>query len=188
MEQKISNREFALPIGLVAPFDYQFQFLNKEEEQFGNDASLLCPYFSSKENQCSVWDYRGVVCTSFYCRSDYGQSGQKFWAVLSDYLSYIEMSLAEECLVQLDFSPRDLSDQLFYLNKREFESNEVEQKNLDEKIDKKLWNGYKDKVDFYKKCFELVKSINRDQFKEILGRQGQELEKEVIDYANRRKN
>ncbi len=188
IEQKISNREFALPIGLVAPFDYQFQFLNKEEEQFGNDPSLLCPYFSTEENQCTVWEYRGVVCTSFYCRSDYGQAGQKFWAVLSDYLSYVEMSLAEECLVQLDFSPRDLSDQLFYLNKREFEPEEVEQKNLDEKIDKKLWNGYKDKVEFYKKCFELVKTISRDQFKEILGRQGQELEKEVVDYANRRKN
>lgn len=121
IESKIKKLEFALPVGIVAPFDYQFLFLNKDEEQFGNDKALLCPYFDKSLNRCSVWQYRGVVCTSFFCRSDYGQNGQKFWAVLSDYLSYVEMALAEECLVQLDFSPRDLSDQLFYLNKREFD-------------------------------------------------------------------
>lgn len=188
IRSKIANREFALPIGIVAPFDYQFAFLNKEEEQFGNDKNLLCPYFDHQANRCSIWQYRGVVCTSFYCRSDYGQSGQKFWAVLSDYISYVEMSLAEECLVQLDFSPRDLSDQLFYLNKREFEPEEVEQKKIDEKNDKMLWNGYADKVDFYKKCFAIVKNLDRNQFKEILGHQGLELEKEVVEYADNRKN
>lgn len=186
IKSKIHNREFAFPIGIMAPFDYQYQFLIKEEDQFGNDENLLCPYFDRLKNQCSVWQYRGVVCTSFYCRSDYGQDGQKFWAVLSDYLSYVEMSLAEECLVQLDFSPRDLSDQLVYLNKREFDQHETEQKNLSESEDKSLWNGYTDKYEFYKKCFALVQKIDRTQFKEIIGHQGLELEKEVIEYAKRR--
>ena len=188
MLEKIERREFALPIGLVAPFDYQFKFLNKDEEEFGNNPDLLCPYFDAGLNRCSVWLYRGVVCTSFYCRSDYGQSGQKFWAVLSDYLSYVEMALAEECLVQLDFSPRDLSDQLFYLNKREFEADEVSQRQLSESADKQLWNGYENKIEFYRKCFSLVKNLDRKQFKEILGEQGLDLEKEVLQYAHNRKN
>ena len=188
LRQKISGREFAFPIGVMAPFDYQFSFLTKSDEQFGNDANLLCPYFEKNENRCSIWQYRGVVCTSFFCRSDDGQDGQKFWAVLSDYLSYVEMALAEECLVQLDFSPRDLSDQLVYLNKREFEAGETEQKKLSEQEDKILWNGYKDKEEFYKKCFAIIQKVDRNQFKEILGGQGLELEKEVLDYANRRKN
>lgn len=186
LKEKIKNLEFAFPIGVMAPFDYQFIFLTKEEEQFGNDPDLLCPYFDKLKNQCSIWQYRGVVCTSFYCRSDYGQNGLKFWAVLSDYLSYVEMALAEECLVQLDFSPRALSDQLQYLNKREFEPHETEQKALHPGVDKALWNGYSEKFEFYKKCFALVQKIDRNQFKEILGPQGLDLEKEVIDYANRR--
>jgi hypothetical protein len=186
IETKISNREFALPIGIVAPFDYQFLFLNKEEVQFGNDAGLLCPYYDKTANSCSIWSFRGVVCTSFFCRSDHGQAGQKFWAVLSDYLSYVEMALAEECLVQLDFSPRDLSDQLFYLNKREFDQDETAQKALTFEQDKKLWNGYDDHVAFYKKCFAIVQKLDRNQFKEILGEQGLSLEEEVLDYANRR--
>lgn len=186
IKEKILSREFVLPVGIMAPFDYQFLFLTKEEQQFGNDQNLLCPYFDKLKNQCSIWRYRGVVCTTFYCRSDYGQNGLKFWAVLSDYLSYVEMALAEECLVQLDFSPRDLSDQLQYLNKREFEPEETEQESLSLEVDKSLWNGYDDKVAFYKKCFALVQQIDRNQFKEIVGNQGLQLEKEVIEYANRR--
>lgn len=186
IEDKINHREFAFPIGVMAPFDYQLLFLSKDETDFGNRSDLLCPYFSVAENQCSIWQYRGVVCTSFYCRSDYGQNGQKFWAVFSDYLSYVEMALAEECLVQLDFSPRDISDQLMYLNKRDFSATEQSQKSIDVAVDKKLWNGYSDKFSYYKKCFDIVSGINRNQFKQILGASGLELEKEVIEYAHRR--
>lgn len=188
IKRKIEQHEFNLPIGILAPYDYQFKFLTKDESDFGNDESLLCPYYDREGNRCSIWQYRGVVCTSFYCRSDYGQNGLKFWAVLSDYLSYVEMALAEECLVQLDFSPRDLSDQLLYLNKRDFEADELSQKAIAPKEMKMLWNAYPDATEFYKKCFAIVKKLDRNQFKEILGRQGLELEKEVLEYADRRKN
>lgn len=186
IEQKIKDREFSLPLGILAPYEYQLKFLSKDETDFGNRADLLCPYFDKNQNQCSIWEYRGVVCTSFYCRSDYGQNGQKFWAVFSDYLSYVEMALAEECLVQLDFSPRDMSDQLMYLNKHDFDGVEQSQLIIAADVDKKLWNGYDDKVEFYKKCFALVQKLTRKEFKEILGQQGLQLEEEVLDYANRR--
>ncbi len=186
IQEKIKNHEFNLPIGLIAPFEYQFKFLTKEETDFGNDEALLCPYFDQTQNQCSIWTYRGVVCTTYFCRSDSAQAGQKFWAVLSDYLSYVEMALAEECLIQLDFSPRDLSDQLFYLNKHDFETHETSQKYLTTEVMKPLWNGYTDYVEFYKKCFAITKKIDRNQFKEILGQQGLQLEQEVIEYAHRR--
>lgn len=188
IRRKIENDEFTLPMGILAPYDYQFKFLTKEESDFGNRSDLLCPYFDGAQNRCSIWQYRGTVCTSFYCRSDHGQNGLKFWAVMSDYLSYVEMALAEECLVQLDFSPRDLSDQLQYLNKKDFDTSEVTQKNIDRAIMKKLWNGYENPIEFYKKCFAIVQKLDRNQFKEIIGDQGLELEKEVIEYAHRRKN
>ncbi len=188
IKEKIKNHEFSLPIGLLAPFEYQFKFLTKEESDFGNVESLLCPYYDRGTNRCSIWQYRGVVCTSFYCRSDFGQDGLKFWAVLSDYLSFVEMALAEECLVQLDFSPRDLSDQLYYLNKHDFEATEVTQKWIDPQSMKSLWNGYEDLSEFYKKCFAITQKIDRNQFRQILGEQGLALEQEVIQYAHRRKN
>ena len=184
---KIQQREFAFPIGVMAPYDYQFKFLSKEEHDFGNREDLLCPYYDVQQNQCSIWNFRGVVCTSYYCRSQYGQDGQKFWAVFSDYLSYVEMALAEECLVQLDFSPRQISEQLNYLNKREFSSNEIEQKQILPDVDRQIWNNYdEDKINFYKKCFLTIQKLDRLKFKEIIGSQGLELEKEVLDYAHRR--
>ncbi len=186
LKNKIEQRQFAFPLGVMAPYDYQFKFFSKEEEEFGNNATLLCPYFDKQQNQCSIWEYRGVVCTTFYCRSDYGQNGQKFWAVLSDFLSYTEMALAEECLVQLDFSPRQISDQLMYLNKHDFTSEETTQVILDKKTDRALWNLYEDKFDFYQKCTNIVRNLSRKQFLEIIGEQGAELEEEVLDYANRR--
>ena len=188
IKNKIKNNEFALPIGITAPYDYQFKFLNKEESDFGNREDLLCPYYDKIAQGCSIWKYRGCVCTTFFCRSDYGQSGLKFWSVLSDYLSYVEMGLAEECLVQLDFSPRDISDQLFYLNKREYDSDEIEKKYLSDLEMKRIWNGYTDIEEFYFKCYQIVRSISRKQFKDILGVQGLSLEKEVLEYANLRKN
>ncbi|MBC7467346.1 MAG: hypothetical protein H7256_15255 [Bdellovibrio sp.] len=186
IEHKIKTREFSLPLGILAPYEYQLKFLAKDESDFGNREDLLCPYFSVKENQCSIWEFRGVVCTSFYCRSDYGQNGLKFWAVFSDYLSYVEMALAEECLVQLDFSPRDMSDQLMYLNKHDFDGVEQSQLVIEADVDRKLWNGYDDKIEFYKKCYALISKLDRKQFKEIIGNQGLQLEEEVIEYANRR--
>lgn len=186
IERKIKDREFSLPLGILAPYEYQLKFLSKDETEFGNREDLLCPYFDFNQNQCSIWEFRGVVCTSFYCRSDYGQNGLKFWAVFSDYLSYVEMALAEECLVQLDFSPRDMSDQLMYLNKHDFNGVEQSQLIIAPDIDRKLWNGYEDKFEFYKKSFALISKLDRKQFKEIIGQQGLQLEEEVIDYAHRR--
>jgi hypothetical protein len=188
IKNKILKNEFVLPIGITAPFDYQFKFLNKEESDFGNRDDLLCPYYDKLAQGCSIWKYRGCVCTTFFCRSDYGQSGMKFWSVLNDYLSYLEIGLAEECLVQLDFSPRDISDQLFFLNKREFNSDETNKNRLNQNEIKRMWNGYADLEDFYKKCFQIVKSISRKQFKEIIGEQGLYLEKEVLEYASFRKS
>lgn len=50
LKSKIENREFAFPIGVMAPFDYQYLFLTKEENQFGNDENLLCPYYDKIKN------------------------------------------------------------------------------------------------------------------------------------------
>lgn len=186
IKNKISNQEFALPIGLIAPFDYQLKFLTKDENDFGRREDLLCPYYDKNKNRCSIWQYRGVVCTTFFCRSDYGQDGQKFWTVLSDYLSYVEMALAEECLVQLDFSPRDISDQLMYLNRREFDANEQDKRTLTADEVKAVWNGYSDLIQFYKNCFQIITKMNRKQFVEVIGEQGLSLEEEVIDYGKRR--
>lgn len=183
IEKMIDDQRFALPLGIFPDFDYQYRFNHKKKEAFGNDENLLCHYYDKAKNQCSIWEYRGVVCATFFCRSDYGKAGQNFWTEMKEYLSYVEMALAEDCLVMKDFSPRDISDQLVFLNKQEFTKEEKTQKFLSSKDIKNYWNGYKDPKEFYLSCFELVEKQNRSSFKEILGEQGLKLERKVIDSA-----
>ena len=121
------------------------------------------------------------MCTTFFCRSDYGKKGIQFWDNLNEYLSYVEIALAEECLVMMDFSPRDVSDQLTFMNQKEFTLKQETQKVLSEKDMKMFWNGYKSPEDFYLMCYSMVQGLTKKQFQEIIGDKGRALEKNVLD-------
>jgi pantothenate kinase-related protein Tda10 len=91
------------------------------------------------------------------------------------------MALAEECLVMMDFSPRDVSDQLTFMNQKEFTLKQETQKSLSEKDMKMFWNGYKSPEDFYLMCYSMVMGLTKKQFLEIIGEQGKTLEKNVLE-------
>lgn len=175
----LQQKKFTLPLGAFPTLQFQYEFMNREFTDFGNREDLLCPYYDRQENNCKIWNYRGVVCTTYFCTSNRGAQGQNFWKNLSDYLSYIEMSLAEECLVQLDFSPRDISDQLNYLNRTEWTAEETIQQSIDAKEFKLFWNGYTDYEEFYLKCFNHIKNMSKKEFNEIMSSQGKELLKRL---------
>lgn len=181
VKHKILNQEFALPIGLYPSLKYQYDFKIKAPTDFGVKKNLLCPYYDQENSNCSIWEFRGTVCTTFFCRSDYGKKGLQFWDNLNEYLSYVEIALAEECMVMLDFSPRDISDQLVFMNKQDFTIKEETQKKLTDQQMKSYWNGYKSPEDFYLMCYSLVQGLTPKQFKEILGQKGIALEKNVLD-------
>ena len=180
IQSKIKNKEFTLPLGAFPTLKYQHQFFNKKKIDFGNREDLLCPYYNKSDQNCNIWEFRGVVCTTYYCRSDRGMAGQHFWTDVSDYLSYVEMALSEECLVQLDFSPRDISDQLHFLNRKEWTKQQSVQEILSSTDFKFFWNGYTDYEKFYLKCFEHVKNLSKREFAEILGEQGKILGQKIL--------
>jgi hypothetical protein len=82
--------------------------------------------------------------------------------------------------VQLDFSPRDISDQLNFLNRKEWTKPQAIQEVLSATDFKFFWNGYTDYEKFYLKCYEHVRNLSRAEFKEILGDQGLALSKNLI--------
>lgn len=177
LRQKISRRHYSLPCGMVAPIRYQIEFKENKKEKFGKEQSWLCPYYNKSNQNCGVWRYRGVVCTTFYCRSSFGRMGKNRWALMSDYLSYVEMALMEEALVMLDFSPRQVVELLGYLNRDQGTKMELCSWALLPKKSRQLWNGYFDEQEvFFKKCYQIVNKIKRKNFEEIIGIQGLELE------------
>lgn len=182
LKDKIEKRIFSLPIGMTATFAYQVAFNHRKPEDFGQKREWLCSYYDVQNNLCSVWKNRSSVCSTFFCQSSYGKKGLIFWQNLSDYLSYVEMALMEEALVYLDFSPRQISDLLDFLNRFEASPAEMKMKVLPENKAKAIWNGYYlEQEVFYKKCYEIVSGFSKSQFREAIGLTGEEIEQRLFE-------
>ena len=181
LKRKIESREYALPIGVTAPVQFQVAFNHRTEMEFGNREDWLCPYYDRTKKNCSVWRNRGVVCTTFFCKSSYGPNGLDFWDKLNSYLWYVELALLEEALVMLDFSPRQIVDLLDYHNRHQGSASEMKSPFLSEKKTRDLWNGYyEDQSGFYQKCHDIVTGLDKKEFHEMLGETGQSLEEDLF--------
>ncbi len=184
--EKIEKRKYALPIGMVAAVRFQIEFNQRRVGEFGNREDWLCPYYNRAQQNCGIHQYRGSVCISFFCKSVAGRPGLSYWQQVQNYLSYVEMALLEEALVQLDFSPRQMSDLLDYVNRSEGTAAERKTWSLPEAKARKLWNGYYDEQEnFYKKCYQFVLSLTKKQFREALGEQGQQLQETLLKTQQR---
>ncbi len=187
IDQKINTNEYSLPLGFVAPVNYQVTFNHRQIGDFGQKRDWLCSYFDKEKNQCGIWRFRGAVCTTFYCKSSYGKKGQLFWAQMSDYLTYIEMAFVEEALIRLDFSPRQISDLVSYINRYEGSAEELASNTLTKQTAKKLWNGYyNEQIAFFEKCYNIIDSLNANEIEEALGERGLLLAKKTLKAYKKR--
>lgn len=64
---------------------------------FGQDASMLCPYFLGDAG-CSVWRDRGAVCRTWFCKHTDGPRGRDLWVAAARVLRSVERRLAAWCL------------------------------------------------------------------------------------------
>lgn len=182
----ILDRAYVLPIGIVAPPRYQVSYKKNKPKIFGRDEKYLCPYFDREGLNCGLWKYRGSVCTSFYCQSSYGRAGKSFWSLNGDYQSYIEMALMEEVLVQNGFSPRQISEQLEYINRDYATPGELKSSRLPLSRFKYFWQDRSEPIeDFFIHCFHSVEKIDKTEFHESLGELGRSLESRLKDSAKK---
>jgi Fe-S-cluster containining protein len=182
LRTKIEKRQFSLPIGMTASVRYQVEFNQRDEKDFGNRADWLCPYYNQAQQNCGIWKNRGAVCTTFFCQSSYDVMGQEFWKQMNDYLTYVEMAVMEEVLVHLDFSPRQISECLQYLNRQEGSATELKSHGLPEAKARKLWNGYYDEQeDFFRQTYKMAQSLTPKNFREAIGELGEEIEGSLLE-------
>ncbi|MCE3010379.1 MAG: hypothetical protein LW875_07185 [Proteobacteria bacterium] len=174
VQTKIQRREYALPIGMVAPVRFQVEFSKRKVGDFGQKSDWLCPYYDFQEESCGIWPARGSVCTSFYCHSSYGDRGLQFWKNFGDFLHIVEMSLMEEALVELDFSPRQISELLGYMNRTLGTAAEMRSWVIPEAKFKMLWNGYDEDIEgFYLKTLKWVEGLSEAGFYQSIGELGE---------------
>lgn len=166
VQDHIARRLYSLPMGLMAPPDYQVNFKRKKKSIFGRNEDFLCPYFSKETNNCGAWLYRGSVCTSFFCESSFAGKGQAFWQQFENYLSYLEMGLSQEVLTYKDYSPRDVNVQLEFLNVKKV-------KRLVLPTYKKIWKHfYGNEAEFYVQAAQFVDQMPKSQVDEVIGETG----------------
>jgi Fe-S-cluster containining protein len=181
LKDKIARREYSLPIGMVAPVKYQVEFNARQENDFGQREDWLCPYYEKSNGNCNIWKNRGVVCTTFFCKSSYGKVGLKFWESLSSYLWYVELALLEEALTMLDFSPRQVMTLLDYHNRQDGTAAEKKSWVLPEKTSRELWNGYlEDQEGFFIKAHNIIANMDKTAFHEAVGEQGLDFEEQIF--------
>lgn len=169
--RKLSSIEECTPLGFRASTDFQRRFLRKDEHEFGNREDWLCPYFDRENQNCGIWRHRGNVCISFFCQSDAGTKGLRFWEEFGDLLHLIELSVMEECLVQLDFSPRQLSE-LLPLIDRQTHMMHRRLPAITPAEFKKMWNHYDDPAEFFRKCYRIAAALSPREIREVVGEAG----------------
>lgn len=178
LQRKRKEGGVVLPLGLAPDRHYQYRFQARKPRDFGNREDLLCSYFDKEINQCSIWKYRGAVCTSFFCESSAGIQGETFWRNWGDYLFLMDTFIAEEILAEMGVPPRTISDQLEWLQAPTQKPNKTSARMALEM--NKLWPPeFKNVSAFYKECYKKAEKYTRSQVEEALGERGERLRKRI---------
>ncbi len=165
----------AQPLGVAPDFDYQKKFTKRGVEAFGRDAELLCPYFDKEHTRCGIWNWRGGVCTSFYCESSYGLKGIEFWRDLEKYFLVIENSLGFDALLNIGFNEFEAKSCLQALPK-------LATKPF--KFQNDLWRELGDeRVQVFEKSYSYVMSLSKQSFQKLIGEETLQIQQELYRRA-----
>jgi hypothetical protein len=183
IQKMISGDEAAvvLPVGMAAPVAYQIKFNERKPRDFGNREELRCPFYN--RGSCQVWQHRGSVCSTWFCFSSFGARGKEYWRVFLDYLSIVEMSLAQECLAMAGFSPKFINYNLDLIHQKASEENSRQQ--LQDWTGPLLWQDFwEEKEAFYLWSYNHIKNLKRSEYEVIIGKMGLDFEKNSLAALN----
>lgn len=183
LKHKISIKNEVYPLGISVPAEYRKQYPDPDQPGFGQKEELLCPYFDKKNLNCGIWQNRGSVCTSYFCQSSKGSQGMDFWSSFGDYLHLVEMALAQEVLARLGFSAIQINHQLSLITgdrKERGQDQDLDQDQDQVQNQDDDWAGFTSPESFYVKSLEIVKTLDRSSFVDLVGPEGQDLLNEVL--------
>lgn len=153
LKELILNRQWALPIGFVAPPTYQIKFLNKTVDDFGRRNDLLCPFYSS--GQCMVWAWRDSQCSTYFCGYD-DSFGETHWLKKQFDLYEVEKYLSQSCMLQKGFLLDEVEFNLSWI-KLTNESKYPSGYQIEATLWAKFWQHYQDQIEqYYIECYRWV--------------------------------
>lgn len=155
---KIHEKSGVGPMGIIPPSDF---YINKEEAK--------CPYL--KNQQCSIWEFRTELCSSFFCSSIGGRSGQKFWKSLLSYLKLVDSKLSLYILDKIGFEA-DITHRDFF--DKSYASSKTKPIKIDNIAIRKHWkNWFGREEELYKECYKEILQLDANKLRDLLGWEGE---------------
>lgn len=154
----IRKKRFALPLGLVAPVAYQYEFQMKKGTDFGHRKDLLCPFY--EKGKCRIWKHRSGECAAFLCESSYGSEGLRFWREVGEFLFDVEMTLSQNVLLELGFDWFEIERQLESVRLRQFQRGDDQRWALSAEDHQGYWAHWAQREsEFYVRAFECAREM-----------------------------
>ncbi len=101
---RLIKRGMLLPEGMYSTPGQWIDFLDdQQQDSFGRSVKVLCPMLDEKTGYCDIHAFRNAVCSTFFCFSDHGQTGENFWVQVQTLGSQIELVLAQWSLKEVGF-------------------------------------------------------------------------------------
>jgi hypothetical protein len=181
IQRQILARIGVTPYGIIPPVSYSVRQKEADSQEFWSRPHELmeaqrCPYYD--RGHCTIWKYRENLCVTYFCSSIGGTAGKKFWKKVNKYLKMAETSLAQYAMLQLGWPAANIKTDA--VTNADFNL-EDEQGNVNEASYAALWGEWNGREEeFYKSCFEIIKTMNAVTFKKISG-----LSREILETAIR---
>jgi hypothetical protein len=168
MRARIESRIAVIPHNVGPPRKHEVLRMASWRSTMGRSLMLRCPFYEAEAGNCTVWKYREIECTAFFCKHETGADGQAFWKALREYAVNVERRLVAHALhtVMPEYSEPP-SDGMTL--------EELEDRAPDPKLYSALWQGWEGREEaFYIACHEVVTGLSREDHERIVGGEGHE--------------
>ena len=162
-----------LPVGIYPSLQYQQISHKFGKEGFGKKSELLCPFFQKNTDSCGIWNHRPGVCTSYFCKSNRGREGLKYWSKIEQYLNHFEFALSQEIMRRMGFGENEL---IFGQSAISPETDPEERSYF---LQSAWMNWFGKEHSFYKEALKIGRSIKSEELEKILDPDILKLEAEI---------
>lgn len=111
----LSDRAILQPIGILPTLKYRKLHARVQEDDREHES--ICSYYDKVTRECQIWSHRPGECSLYYCARDRNEEAlstkRQDWALKS---LNVEANLAQMALAYLGFSPRQIAEQVQWIN------------------------------------------------------------------------
>lgn len=164
MRERVRSRISVTPHNVSPPRKLEILRMASWRNTMGRSLMLRCPFYAVESGGCTVWKYREIECTTFFCKYSAGADGEAFWKALRAYMVHVERQLAEHAVQAIMPEYEDVP------SPGGMTLEDLEDRPMNPKTYSALWKKWEGREEeFYIACHEHVTSLARERYEAIVG-------------------